>query len=311
MKMVMRPTVKIKQPPAFGKGEPWKALNFRWREAGGKEHVVALATGANVSDVESVKFWWDKRNEVTKFAVYCAATGQDLAEFYVVSLDHKMHLGSGILPAGATPDDVTHFFTALRKRGVDGVITPSLECSELLFHFPESGLQMPGAGPRGLELHMVNFASGATDILHIAPHSKLPQHFADLYHAKRADYERILRAHRPRVFMVYDLADRIPTPTQICELGRDRKYHSIGEIADGDDGGGFVARAHGMFGRTLTAHDLAWIACKLAVKQQWLVLIKRTDEELDADTVLLMSAFAPHEFVSATTEIPISLMIGG
>ncbi|MCK1494454.1 hypothetical protein IVB14_29610 [Bradyrhizobium sp. 180] len=310
MTLIMKPVrrvVKIKQPPAFGKGEPWKALNFRWRDTAGKDHVIALSTGVNVSDVESIKFWWARRKEVEAFAAYCGARGQDLREVYVLSPDRKTHLGSGTLPPGATPDDVAHFFTALRKRGLDGVIVPKTGLSELPFYFSGSGLQMPGAGRRGIELHLEHCESGEREILRVAPHAKLPQFFAGMFYAKRRDYERVLTAHRPRTFMVYNLASRSEKPTKIYELGEDRKYHSIGEIADGDDNSsGFVAVAHGVFGRTPTANELAWLACKLAATGCWLALIKRADEDLDADTVLLMSTFAPYEFESAVSEIAIS-----
>ncbi|MDA9532816.1 hypothetical protein [Bradyrhizobium sp. CCBAU 25338] len=303
----VRPVVKIKQPPAFGKGEPWKALNFRWRDTAGEDHVIALATGANVSDVESIKFWWARRKEVEAFAAYCNATGQDLRDVYVLSPDRKTLLGFGILPPGATPDDVVHFFTALRRRGLDGVIVPKTGLPELPFYFSDSGLQMPGAGRRGIELHLEYFDSGETEILHVAPLAKLPQFFAGMFYAKRRDYERVLAAHRPRTFMVYSLASRSEKPTEIYELGRDRKYHVIGEIADGDDNSsGFVAESHGVFGRTPTANELAWLACKLAATGRWLALVKRADEDLDADTVLLMSTFAPYEFESAVSEIAIS-----
>lgn len=308
----VRPVVKIKQPPAFGKGEPWKARNFRWRDTAGKDHVIALSTGVNVSDVESVKFWWARRTEVEAFAAHCDATGQDLRDFYVLSPDRKTYLGFGVLPQGATPDEVVHFFTALRKRGLDGVIVPKAGLPELPFHFPDSGLQMPGAGRRGTELRMQRFDTGETESLHVAPHAKLPQFFAGMFYAKRRDYERVLTAHRPHTFLVYNLASRSEKPTKIYELSRDRKYQVIGEIADGDNNAsGFVAEAHGTFGRTPTANELAWLACKLAATGRWLALVKGADEDLDAHTILLMSTFAPYQFESAFDEIAISgLTIG-
>jgi hypothetical protein len=314
MKMVMkpvRPVVKIKQPPAFGKGQAWKALNFFWRDTAGKDHVIALATGANVIDVESVKFWWAKQKEVATFATYCAATGQDIGRFFVRSADRKTHVGAGVFPAGSTPDDVTHFFTALHKRGLDGMIIPEtygdVGMPELPFYFPASGMQMPGTGRRGIDLRLKHFESGKTENLQVAPHAKLPAFYAGMFYAKRRDYERVLASHRPYTFMVHSLAHRSAKPTEIYELGHDHKYHTIGEITDGDDNvGGFIAEAHGTVGRTPTANELAWVACKLAATGRWLALVKSADEDLDADTVLLMSTFDPRGFEStAPREIPI------
>ncbi|MFT4120554.1 integrase arm-type DNA-binding domain-containing protein [Bradyrhizobium sp.] len=129
----------------------------------------------------------------------------------------------------------------------------------------------------------------------------LPQHLAGVYWAKLDTYRSVLRNFVPRGFLVYRVARKSSHPTAIMELRPDEqgvpRYQDIGQLADGNDGRGYVAEAHGRFGVAPSASDLAWLAARLAATGRWLALVKEEGDDVSPQTMLLMTAFAPAEFV--------------
>jgi hypothetical protein len=289
---------RVQQPPAFGAGEEWKAVDFRWVNNRGKEEIIALSTGNNVNTADLCNFWHMKRMQTEKLAEYGKLTGQGMWRFIVTTLDKKSKAGEGIIPAHCTVSDVTHFFTRLFQRGLHAMLYPSMDhASEMLSYFDDDPRPIPPADQYAT-LHFVPFYSSPV-VLHgsigVAPNEQMPSWFSGLYWSKRVDYEAVLQTTQPTGFLISSLHSRRALPTQILALDRNHRYDIIGEIEnDAPDGGGFYPDAHGNFSSHVSAHDLALIACKLACQDRFLTLVPDADAKLDSETVLLMSAFAPH-----------------
>lgn len=308
VKVISKPVTRVmKQPRPFGAGREWCAMNFKWRDINGSDHVAVFTTGMPAPTTpEGIGHFNAVLTEARAYAGYCAKLGDGFGAF-VVSRNGEYH-GQGWFPAGTKADDVPFLFARLLKQGLCGHIVPGIKRTEdiagalgLVGHFASESRPVPPS-PVDFHVSFVHFDDGTREYLSIAKGETLPQHLAGVYWSKLTDYRSVLKSFQPRAFRIYNVARKSPHPTTIMELRPDAtgdlRYHDVGHIPDGEGGGGYVAEAHGRFGETPSVSELSLVAARLAATGRWMSLVKEEGDEVSQETMLLMTALAPHEFVS-------------
>lgn len=169
------------------------------------------------------------------------------------------YFGRGWFPPGTMADDVPFLFARLLKQGFRGHIVPGIKRTENIAdalgaagHFANASRPVPPAS-HNFHVSFVHFDDGTREYLSIAAGDSLPPHLAGVYEAKLADYRRVVAAFQPRAFRIYNVGRKSSRPTDIMELRADAngnlRYHDIGQISDGEGGGGYVAEAQGALAR--------------------------------------------------------------
>lgn len=304
----VRPTVVLKRPRPVGWGKGFVSFDFKWREfASRKEHVIGLASGMEVPD-KFVRYFWDRHKHVTATAKYLALTGQSASDFWVYK-DGKL-IGRGFLPPRVALQEIAYFFVALKRvSGCDGYlgwypsgrkwVDEDAPYRNPLFDlFAEESRPMPTAKNTWLDVsfaHMERDGGGKLldepqrEHLSIRPGDTMPQEYAAMFYARRAAYERVLAECSPQCFRVYNANFTCDGPTPIWEVRADGCYWQIGEIVDPVSNRGYFAEGHGLFDRTPSASKLAFLSCKLAARDRWLVLVPSERDKFSADVLALMA----------------------
>lgn len=301
IKIINKPVTRVvQQPRPFGAGRRWRARNYHWHDLNGAEHVAVFTTGmAAPRTPEEIGYFNSVLSDARKYEDYCAKSGDDFVQFSV-SKDGA-HFGRGWFPFGTYADEVPFFFTRLLKQGFRGHIIPGPErwedVAEVLSCFPDDDRPIPPA-PDDIFVRFLYSDNKMWRYISVYEGETLPQHLSCVYWAKLADYEKVLATFRPKDFLIYDASCKLERPTNIVEVDNENRFRKIGHIADGIDcnGGGYFAEGAGYFKHTPSAVELALCAAKLAAQGRWMTLVKQHDDDVDADTMLLMSALAPHEF---------------
>ncbi|UGX89850.1 hypothetical protein G6321_00002660 (plasmid) [Bradyrhizobium barranii subsp. barranii] len=307
MKVVTKPIAKvIKQPRPFGAGREWKAMNFKWRDVRGNDHVVVFTTGMPAPNTpEGIGHFNAVLAEARSYAAYCTKTGDGFGEFRVSR--NGEYFGRGWFPAGTTAEDVPFLLARLLKQGLRGHIVPGIKRAEDVADalgvaecFANASRPV-SAAPYDFHVSFTHFDDGTREYLSIAEGDSLPPHLAGVYEAKLADYRKVLAVFQPRAFRIYNVGRGDLRPTAIMELRPDPtgdlRYHEIGSIPDGASGGGYIAEAHGRFGEPPTADEFGRISARLAATGRWMTLVKEKDDNVNPETMLLMSTLSPEEFV--------------
>ena len=132
----------------------------------------------------------------------------------------------------------------------------------------------------------------------------LPQHFAGMFYAKRDAFRKVLSECQPKHFCIFSVRSKSEYPTPMWELRPDNHFWKIGEVAD-ESGGGYYPIARGSFDETPSAGTLAYIACRLAADQRWLVLAPTEKDRFSTETLALMNNFDPAALQPVSTIVDI------
>jgi hypothetical protein len=317
------PAIKVKAARPFGFNKPWRAVDLEWRELKSrKSHTFSLVTGAAVPDSQ-LRYFHAKQKEVRETVVCQAALGQKYSKFYVYKNGER--IGRGFFARGVDVDDIPHLFAKLRAvAGCEAFVAWSDYCEPkssnvtpyygLLDCYAYDARPIPAVGEDAITLSMAHMESDESgdlisnpqrEYLSIGPDETMPQHFSGMWHEKRAMYAKALAACSPEAFRIYSVWNKSKTPTLIWAM-RDNRYWTVGEVSEGENGGGYYTEAHGSFDKPPTPESLAFVACRLAAHGRWIHLVPRQEDNVRPEILGLMHAPTAN-FGFETTDVAIPI----
>lgn len=83
VKVITKPVTRaLKRPRPFGAGREWRAMNFKWRDIEGQDHVAVSTTGMPApNSPEGIGHFDAVLAEARRYAAYWAEIGDGFGEF--------------------------------------------------------------------------------------------------------------------------------------------------------------------------------------------------------------------------------------